>query len=64
MSYGDSPLDGITIAMKVCEPAHPPLKDWPAKNLIEASCPACTHLYRPDLCERELKARRLLETRS
>ena len=54
--------DGHTISLPACE-KHPPLREWPIKNLIESSCPRCTHAYDPDKTARELKARRLIATR-
>jgi hypothetical protein len=35
---GDSA--GVTIAIPACD-EHPPLSEWPEKNLITGQCPSC-----------------------
>lgn len=53
--------DGRTISQPPCD-THPPLRDWPAKNLINDTCPTCGQCQVfPEATVRELRLRRVVE---
>ncbi len=54
--------DDYTVSLPACD-EHPPLRDWPWKSLIRATCPVCGRPGSREKTARELRARRLVEER-